>query len=67
MSKRRLIDLTQIMRDQSILRIARFTFDGRELFNVALEGDILGTGETVGEAYQNAVNQREARTVQVAA
>lgn len=58
------VDLTGIMRREGILRIARFRAGG---FSVAMEGDILGTGKTVGEAYENALRQRNAAAVRVAA
>ena len=44
-------DLTSYMQVNRILRIARFKQGG---FSVAMEGDRLGTGITVGEAIANA-------------
>lgn len=58
------IRLTWLMKEQGILRIAH-TGGG---FSVYMRGDILGTGKTVGEAYQCALNAKAAQAVrQVAA
>ena len=58
------INLTAIMERDEILRIAH-TGGG---FSVYMRGDILGTGKTVGEAYQSALNTKAAQAVrQVAA
>jgi hypothetical protein len=57
------VDLTGIMRRDGILRIA----DNGGGFSVYMRGDILGTGKDVGEAYRNALRQRNARAVRVAA
>jgi len=52
------------MERDEILRIAH-TGGG---FSVYMRGDILGTGKTVGEAYQSALNTKAAQAVrQVAA
>lgn len=55
------MNLTRIMRDNAILRIGRFTDAGRDYFNVAMEGDVLGTGLSVEEAYQSALRQKSGR------
>lgn len=65
MKSRDAVNLTKIMREFRILRIARFDFNGREYFNVAMEGDILGTGEDAEEAFQNAASQRDVRAAQM--
>jgi hypothetical protein len=57
-------DLTAIMERDGILRIARFPNGG---FSVALEGNIIGTGKTVGEAYQCALRDRAAQSRKLAA
>ena len=51
------IRLTDIMRRDGILRIA----DNGMGFTVYLRGDVLGTGRTVGEAFDSALRQRAAR------
>lgn len=48
------LNLTRIMLDEAILRIAR----NPNGYSVYLEGDILGTGKDVGEAFRNAIRQR---------
>lgn len=57
------IDLTAIFKREGILRIA----DNGAGYSVYMRGDILGTGKTVGEAYENALRQRNAAAVRVAA
>lgn len=56
------VNLTRLMRAEGILRIS-CTPHG---FSVYLTGDILGTGTSVGEAYQSAMRQREAAASAVA-
>lgn len=48
-------DLSAFMRNEGILRIS----DNGAGFSVYMRGDILGTGVTVGEAYENAARQRD--------
>lgn len=50
-------NLTAFMKREGILRIARNPHG----FSVYIEGDILGTGETVAEAYESAARQRDDR------
>lgn len=51
-------DLSAFMRKENILRIS----DNGAGFSVYMRGDILGTGETVGEAFTNAARQRDVRS-----
>lgn len=48
-------DLTAFMKREQIIRIS----DNGGGFSVFMRGDILGTGETVGDAYENARSQRD--------
>ncbi len=48
-------DLTAFMRREGILRIA----NNPHGFSVYIQGDILGTGETFAEAFDNACRQRD--------
>lgn len=50
-----LSDLDAFMANEGILRIAR-TKHGRSVYML---GDVLGTGETIAEAYENAARQRD--------
>lgn len=59
MSKSEALKLTAIMEDYGILRIARFKSGG---FSVAMEGDVLGTGPTVGAAFDNAIRERRIKS-----
>lgn len=47
-------DLTSFMRRHGVIRIS----DNGAGFSVYMRGDILGTGPTVGDAFDNAVDQR---------
>jgi hypothetical protein len=47
-------DLSRFMRENRVIRIS----DNGAGFSVYMRGDILGTGETVGEAFDNAARQR---------
>lgn len=58
------VDLTGIMRREGIINIH---MDQHGSFQLRMRGDILGTGKTVAEAYQDANSQRNARAVRVAA
>lgn len=48
------VNLTRIMEREGILRIARLNPG----YSIAMEGNILATGATVGEAYNNALTER---------
>lgn len=50
-----LAELDAFMADEGILRISR-TQHGRSVY---MTGDILGTGETVAEAFESAARQRD--------
>lgn len=63
MTENESVNLTQIMRREGILRIADLGFG----FSVAMRGDILATGATVGEAYENALTERAIKTERKAA
>lgn len=54
------VNLTRIMQREGILRICHT--DGS--FAVWMRGDILGTGKTVGEAYQSALRTKAAQAAQ---
>lgn len=56
-------DLTAFMKREGILRIS----DNGAGFSVYMRGDILGTGPTVGEAYENAAFQRDRQAPRKAA
>lgn len=58
------VDLTGIMRREGIINIH---MDPSGYFQLRMRGDILGTGKTVGEAYQCALADRNAQAVRVAA
>ena len=57
MNKHDAVNLTRIMQRDGILRISH-TGGG---FSVYMRGDILGTGKTVGEAYQCALRTKAAQ------
>lgn len=63
MTDKEAVNLTRIMRKEGILRVS-CTEHG---FSVYMRGDILGTGSSVGEAYQSAMRQRDAVEVRRAA
>jgi len=53
-------NLTEIMIRDGIINIH---MDPHGSFQLRMKGDILGTGRTVEEAYQNAMRDKLARTV----
>jgi hypothetical protein len=53
------LDLTRIMQAEGIQRIY-MSADGRS-FSVALHGGYYATGKSVGEAFEQALRDREAR------
>lgn len=55
MNKRQLNGLQSIMQDERITRIAKW--DG--FYSVAMQGNILGTGKTLVEAYDNAAQCKQ--------
>ena len=58
MTENESVNLTRIMRREGILRIARVG----EGFTLHMRGDFMGAGATVGEAYENALNERAIKT-----
>jgi hypothetical protein len=63
MTNREGVNLTRIMFDEDILRIARVGTG----FTLHMRGDVMGTGATVGEAYANALAERAVKTERIAA
>ena len=63
MTKLEVVNLTRIMFDEDILRIARVGPG----FTLHMRGDVMGPGATVGEAYENALTERAIKTERKAA